>query len=67
MLTSGTSLTSVVEIKADEDNGLRSDSAAQCQHIRSVFIDRVESARGNVGLAALAEIRKVLDLILDVN
>jgi mRNA interferase MazF len=58
---------SEVEIKADENNGLQSDSAAQCQHIRSVSIDRVESTRGNVGVAALAEIREVLGLILDIN
>jgi hypothetical protein len=32
-----------------------------------VSIDRVESARGNVGVAALTEIRGVLGLILDIN
>lgn len=34
---------------------------------RSVSVDRVESVKGNVGVAALAEIREVLGLILDVN
>lgn len=58
---------SEVEIAADEHNGLEADSAAQCQHIRSVSIDRVESARGNVGVAALAEIREVIGLILDID
>ena len=58
---------SEVEIQADEANGLESDSAAQCQHIRSVSIDRVESVRGNVGGAALSEIREVVGLILDIN
>ncbi len=58
---------SEVEIRADESNGLESDSAAQCQHIRSVSLDRVESVRGNVGVAALSEIREVLGLILDIN
>ncbi len=58
---------SEVEIKPDENNGLESDSAAQCQHIRSVSVDRVESVRGNVGVAALTEIRAVLGLILDIN
>ncbi len=58
---------SEVEIHADETNGLETDSAAQCQHIRSVSVDRVESVRGNVGAAALAEIRAVLNLILDIN
>ena len=56
-----------IEIQADENNGLEADSAAQCQHIRSVSVDRVESVRGNVGAAALSEIREVLDLILDIN
>ena len=58
---------SEVQIQADENNGLESDSAAQCQHIRSVSVGRVESVRGNVGLVALAEIRDVLGLILDIN
>jgi mRNA interferase MazF len=58
---------SEVEIRSDESNGLESDSAAQCQHIRSVSVDRVESVRGNVGVVALSEIRKVLALILDIS
>ena len=58
---------SEVQIHADEDNGLEADSAAQCQHIRSVSVDRVEAVRGNVGLAALSEIREVLGLMLDIN
>jgi mRNA interferase MazF len=58
---------SEVEIHADENNGLESDSAAQCQHIRSVSVDRVESVRGNVGGATLSELREVLGLILDIN
>ena len=29
-----------VQIHADEDNGLEADSAAQCQHVRSVSVDR---------------------------
>ena len=57
---------SEVEIRSDESNGLESDSAAQCQHIRSVSVDRVESVRGNVGVVALSEIREVLALILDI-
>ena len=58
---------SEVEIHAGETNGLEADSAAQCQHIRSVSVDRVESVRGNVGAVTLAEIREVLSLILDIN
>lgn len=57
---------SEVDIPADEKNGLDSDSAAQCQHIRSVSVERVESVRGNVGAMALAEVREVLALILDI-
>lgn len=58
---------SEVVLEADENNGLEADSAAQCQHIRSVSVNRVESVRGNVGVAALTEIRDVLGLILDIN
>lgn len=57
---------SEVGIEADEKNGLEADSAAQCQHIRSVSIERVESVRGNIGAIALTEIRDVLGLILDI-
>lgn len=58
---------SEVKIHADETNGLKANSAAQCQHIRSVSVDRVDSVRGNVGAAILAEIREVLSLILDIH
>lgn len=58
---------SEVEISADEHNGLDSDSVAQCQHIRSISVDRVESVRGNVGAATLSEIREILALILDID
>lgn len=57
---------SEVEITADEHYGLGSDSAAQCQHVRSLSIERVESVQGNVGDSTLAEIRDVLGLILDI-
>jgi mRNA interferase MazF len=58
---------SEVEIAADDHNGLSADSAAQCQHIRSVSIERVEEVRGNVGGSTLSEIREVLSLILDIS
>jgi mRNA interferase MazF len=58
---------SEVEIAADEHNGLESDCAAQCQHVRSVSVERVESIRGNIGRVMLSEIREVLGLILDIN
>ena len=38
-----------VAIPADGDNGLSADSAAQCQHIRSVSVERVEEVRGERG------------------
>lgn len=57
---------SEVVIKADDHNGLTVDSAAQCQHIRSVSVGRVDSVRGNVGSAVLAEIREVLGTLMDI-
>jgi mRNA interferase MazF len=57
---------SEVEIDADTANGLEHISAAQCQHIRAVATSRIETTRGNVGAAALVQIREVLGLILDV-
>lgn len=57
---------SEVEIDADGANGLERASAAQCQHIRAVATGRIEATRGNLGAAALMQIREVLGLILDV-
>ena len=57
---------SEVEITADPSNGLERRSAAQCQHVRAVATGRIEARRGNVGPTALAQIREVLGLILDV-
>ncbi len=57
---------SEILIIADKRNGLVVDSAAQCQHIRSVSVDRIDAVRGNVGSAALTEIRQVLALLLDI-
>ena len=57
---------SEVEIEADPENGLDRASAAQCQHIRAIAASRIETARGNVGGAALSQIREVLGLVLDV-
>jgi mRNA interferase MazF len=59
-------LASEVEIDADAANGLDVPSAAQCQHIRAVASRRVDHTRGNVGGAALAQIRDLLGLILDI-
>ena len=57
---------SEIVITADDHNALTVDSAAQCQHIRSVSVGRVESVRGNVGSTILAEIRQVLGILMDI-
>ncbi len=57
---------SEIEIDADAGNGLERTSAAQCQHIRAVATGRIEASRGNVGAAALVQIRELLGLLLDV-
>ncbi|MDP9495081.1 MAG: type II toxin-antitoxin system PemK/MazF family toxin [Actinomycetota bacterium] len=57
---------SEVRVMAEPGTGLDADSSAQCQHMRSVSIDRVESVRGNVGPSSLSEIRQVVGLILDI-
>ena len=57
---------SEVELEADPHNGLDTASAAQCQHVRAVAAGRIRESRGNIGSAALSQIREVLGLILDV-
>ena len=57
---------SEVEVDADPSNGLDRRSAAQCQHVRAVATSRVEGRLGNIGVAALAQVREVLGLILDI-
>ena len=59
-------LASEVEIDIDLADGLDHRSAAQCQHIRAVAARRIDVKRGNVGAAALAQIRDLLGLILDI-
>ena len=55
-----------VVIEPDGDNGLRNQSAAQCQHIRAVSTGRVDRVIGNVGPSAVTQIRDTLGLILDI-
>lgn len=55
-----------VRLDPDEHNQLAAPSAAQCQHLRSVATSRVTSRTGNVGAAALAEIREILALLIDL-
>ena len=57
---------SEVVIRPDPDNRLTAVSAAQCQHIRAVSTARAGDVHGNVGPAALAQVREVLALILDL-
>ena len=59
-------LASEVEIDPDPSNGLDRRSAVQCQHVRAVATSRVEERLGNIGVAALTQVREVLGLILDV-
>lgn len=58
---------SEVRVRAEPEVGLDVDSSAQCQHIRSVSVDRVDAVRGNVGSVTLSEIRQVLALMLDID
>lgn len=55
-----------VVIDPDDHNGLRSQSAAQCQHVRSVAVSRVSSRLGNVGPVMLLQIRNTVAVILDL-
>ena len=57
---------SEVPIDPDGRNGLVHRSAAQCQHIRAVSAHRADRVRGNVGSVALAQIREILGLVLDL-
>ncbi|MFT4164994.1 MAG: type II toxin-antitoxin system PemK/MazF family toxin [Microlunatus sp.] len=56
---------SEIVIEPDEHNGLSVVSAAQCQHIRSVAITRVNGRIGNVGPAILRQLRETVAIIID--
>lgn len=55
-----------VEIEPEPGNGLKTVSAAQCQHVRSVSPARLSEPIGSVGVVALAQIREILAVIFDV-
>ena len=55
-----------VEIAADKRSGLDHPSAAQCQHVRSVSPTRLSEPIGNIGPAALAQLREMLAVIFDI-
>jgi mRNA interferase MazF len=57
---------SELTIEPDNHYGLSVRSAAQCQHLRAVSTARIVSARGNVGVATLAQIRETIAIMLDV-
>lgn len=57
---------SEVEVAADDHNGLAVHSAAQCQHLRSVGVDRIDETLGNVGAGVLAQIRDIVAVLLDL-
>ena len=57
---------SEVVVEPDPVNGLDHVSAAQCQHIRAVSPHRIRSVRGNIGGAALAQLRETIAVILDL-
>lgn len=57
---------SEIVLAPDEQNGLAVESAAQCQHVRSVSPRRILEVRGNVGGAALAQIRETIAVLLDI-
>jgi mRNA interferase MazF len=45
-----------VTVAVDPANGLHTNSAAQCQHIRAVAIVRLGQSLGNVGPAVLSQV-----------
>lgn len=55
---------SEVSIGPDSANGLDSESAAQCQHIRAVSVERIGEVRGNVGAVVTAQIRETIAVLL---
>jgi mRNA interferase MazF len=57
---------SEVALEPDEVNRLKRRSAAQCQHVRAMSVERVDRVIGNVGVVGLAQIRETLGLLLDI-
>lgn len=57
---------SEVTLEPDPDNGLEAVSAAQCQHIRAVAVERLAEPLGNVGPRALTQMREILADLLDL-
>ncbi len=57
---------SEVTFEPDPDNGLEAGSAAQCQHIRAIAIERLAAPIGNVGPQALTQMREILADLLEL-
>lgn len=57
---------SEIVLAPDDANGLSVESAAQCQHLRSVSSRRILATRGNVGAAALTQMRETVAVLLDI-
>lgn len=57
---------SEVTIEPDPGNGLEAVSAAQCQHIRAIAVDRLATPIGNVGPQALTQMREILADLIDL-
>jgi mRNA interferase MazF len=57
---------SEVAIEPDPGNGLEVVSAAQCQHIRAIAIERLAEPVGNVGPQVLNQMREILADLLDL-
>ncbi len=57
---------SEIVIDPDPTNGLSEASAAQCQHLRAESPSRIAVTRGNVGPAAVAQLRETIAVLLDL-
>ena len=57
---------SEIDLEPDESNGLTDPSAAQCQHVRAISIDRLADSLGTVGPTALTQIRETIADLLDL-
>ena len=57
---------SEIVLAPDTGNGLTVESAAQCQHLRSVSPRRILEVRGNVGGLVIAQIRETIAVLLDL-
>jgi mRNA interferase MazF len=57
---------SEVTVEPDPGNGLEAVSAAQCQHIRAIALERLPAPVGNIGPQALTQMCEILADLLDL-